>query len=414
MFSNKNIRSIKIYVLIHESKAFVGKTQGEIDPVYYRHRRAENPFTEKYFYPKNSKNPSIHILECISCSSREAYRHIVAWVRIFRDVGYEVINPMGTIDDANDLYPQTRELVYRLRPVSLDAFLKETQYKKQSRDASVSSAKPSERKQAKESINREKITLWATPEEKECFASYAKSLNLTQTQTLRYLMSKVHLEAADPLFPDWDNDTFMHLIQHSHAQEIEAKDKKIHNLQMALRTYIEKQSYHTKKLDECYTIARKSSAAFFSYFDSSAVLPLDIERGRYKDYVGVLPDDAKYAYPNCSGKSLLRLQAYLIGEGEAPARFILGIDCHGHRVMLRHYPGNAYFWGIHPGDERFSQRNSVWYMAWKKIGDVAELVAAYPMQIEAKYKNPIDEKEKLNKWVDEIVAESDALDKYLL
>ncbi len=392
MSTSRKIKSIKIYALMHEHNVFIGKTQGDIDPVYYRHRRAENPFTEKYFYPKNSKNPSIHILECISCNFYEGYRHIVAWVRIFQDAGYKIINPWGTVEDANDLHPQTTELVRRLQPISLETFMNETLHKKQNKSTPPSTLELPEREQIIESQCRQKITLWATLEEKECFISYAKSLNLTQTQTLRYLMSKVHLEEANPLFPDWDNDTFMHLVQRSHAQEIEAKDEKIHNLQMALHAYIEKQAYQAKKLDQCCAITRKSLAEFFGFFDSTAVLPLDVERGRYRDYIAELPEAAKYVYPRYSGNSLIRLHAFLIGEGEAPARFVLGIDCYGHRVMLRYYPGNIYFWGINPGDESFSQRNSVWYMAWKKTGDVAELVTSLPLQIKTKYQNPMDKK----------------------
>lgn len=405
MFSSKNIRSIKIYALIHESKVFVGKTRGDIDPVYYRQRRAENPYTANYFVPKNSKTATIHILEHVSCNSREGYRHIVAWVRIFQDAGYEIINPRGTLEDANDLHPQTKDLVYRLRPISLETFLKETQHKKQNKSTPFYTLELQEREQTTEAQSRQKITLWATPEEKKTFISYAKSLNLTQTQTLRHLMSKVHLEEAGPLFPDWDNDTFMHLVQRSHAQEIEAKNEKIRNLQRALCACIETQSCQTKKLDQCCAIARKSLAEMFEYFDSAALLPLDIDRGRLRDYIAELPDDAKYAYPRYSGNSLLRLQAFLIGEGKAPARFVLGVDCHGYRIMLRHYPGNVSFWGVSPGDERFSQRNSVWYMAWRKSGDVAELISALPLQIRAKYLNPMDENEKMHKFIDQLMSE---------
>lgn len=411
MFSSKKNRSSKIYALMHEGNVFVGKTQGEIDPVYYRHRRAQNPFTEKYFYPKNSKNPSIHILERNSCNSSESYRHIVAWVRIFQDAGYQIINPQGTVEDANDLHPQTTALISALRPISMDTFLKETQYKKQDRYIPTPITESSGTKQLKRRNSREKITLWATPEEKDFFVSYAKSLRLSQAQTLRYLISKVHLEEADPLFPAWDNDTFIHILQESHRQTIESKDREIHELSSALRVYVEEKERQSKKLNQCCTIARKALLEVYSFFDSSAALPLDIERGRYKDYISKLPEDAKYSYPIHSDVSLLRLQAVLLGEGPAPAQFVLGIDSQGHRIMLRYYP-SIYFWGISPGDERFSQRNSVWYMAWRKSGNVAELVAAYPMQIEAKYKNPMDENEKLNRWVEKIVAESDALDKY--
>lgn len=404
----KSIRIFKLYALIHRNTVFIGKTQGKIDSVYYRHRRAQNPYTTEYFYPPNSKNPEIHILETIRCNSSESYQHIVAWVRIFQDAGYQVINPRGTLEDADDLHPQTTELINALRPISLDVLLKETLYKKLDKHSPAPSTESSEAGQPEKRKTRRKITLWASSEEKEQFTSYAKSLGLTQTQTLQYLMRKVHLEKADPLFPAWDNDTFIHVLQESYRQEMESRDKEIHKLKATLRVYVEEKNNQAKKLNQCCAIARKALIESYSFFDSSAALPLNIERGRYKDYISNLPDDAKYAYPSCSGSSLLRLQAFLIGEGEAPPRFALGIDCHGRRIKLRYYP-STYFWGISPGDERFSQRNSVWYMAWRKTGDVAELVSSLPLQISAKYQNPMDDNEVFHVMIDKIIAENDEL-----
>lgn len=399
MFSSKKIRPFKIYALIHQGNVFVGKTQGEINPVFYRHCRGENPFTAQYFYPKGSKTPTIHILESITCNTHEAYRHIVAWVNIFQDAGYQIINPHGTIDDAYDLHPQTRALVYSLRPFAFNDFLSETQHKKQGKGIPAATPKQPETKASKKP--KEKITLWATPEEKASFISYAKSLGLTQSQTLRYLMSKVHLEEADPLFPAWDNDTFMHLVQESHEQTVKSKDKRIYELETTLRAYIEREKDEAKKLNQCCAIAQKSLIAFYDLFDSSAMLPLDIERGRYQDFI----PKHNYMYPRYSGASLVRLQAILLGEGTAPAKFVLGVDQYGCQIKLRYYP-SIYFWGISPGNERFSQRNSVWYMAWRKSGDVAELVAALPMQIKAKYQNPMDENERMHHFVDRLIEEA--------
>jgi len=404
MSTNKKIRLFKIYALIHENNVFIGKTQGEIDPVYYQHRRAENSFTEEYFYPKNSKNPSIHILERINCNSSESYRHIVAWVRIFQDAGYQIINAQGTVEDANDLHPQTAKLINTLHPISLSVLLKETRYKKQDKRIPSPITEPSETEQPKKTKSSEKITLWATSEEKELFVTYAKSLGLTQTQTLRYLMSKVHLEEADPLFPAWDNDTFIHILQELHRQEIESKDNEIHKLKTALRISVEEKHRQTKKLNNCCAIAQKSLIDAYGFFDSAAVLPLDIERGRYKDYISKLPEDTKYSYPTHSDASLLRLQAVLLGEGIAPARFVLGVDQQGCRIKLRYYPSD-YFWGIRPDNQRFSQRNSVWYMAWRKSADVAELISALPLQISTKYLNPMDGDEKMHKFIEQLMLE---------
>lgn len=407
MLSNKKVRLFKIYALLHEQHAFIGKTQGELDPVVYQHRRAQNPFTAEYFYPKNSKDPSIHILEHISCNSSESYRHIVAWVRIFQDAGYQIINPQGTIDDANDLHTPTANLVKKLCPISLDVLLYETQHKKLRNGSSPLILETPKTEQVKKVKHREKITLWATPEEKERFVAYANSLGFTQAQTLQYLISKIELETEDPLFPDWDGDIFTRNREESYKREKEGLEKTIYKLQTQLHTCKQAITNENKKLTQCYAIAKNAIAEVFRSFDSTAVLPLDIERGRYREYMPNLPIGARYAYPDRSGASFLRLHAFLLGDGTAPARFVCGVDEQNRRIMLRFYP-SEYFIGINPGNTRFSQRNSVWYMAWRRSGDVAELIAAFPMQLKAKYQNPMDEDEKMHSFIDQLMAEVDS------
>lgn len=402
MFSNKKNRLFRFYALIHEGNVFIGKTQGEIDPVYYRHRRAENPFTASYFYPKNSKHPSIHILETIACNPSESYRHIVAWVRIFQDAGYSVINPEGTLEDAQDLHNQTVDLIRKLRPRSIDVFLKETLYQQPRKKDVATNEANIDRKAEKKS--REKITLWTTPVEKECFVAYAKYLRMTQAQAFRYIMQKAKLQEEESLFPNWEDHEFIRALYEKHTKEIEKKEQEIYELKTALRRYVERKERQAKKLKQCCAIARKSLIDVYALFDSTALIPLDIERARYSEYISQLSKDAAYTYPEGSGAALLRLQALLLGDGNAPARFVLGIDSRGNRIMLRYYP-SSYFWGISPRGEQFSQRNSVWYMAWRKSGEVAELIVALPVQIKAKYQNPMDENEKMHHFADRLMEE---------
>ena len=165
--------------------------------------------------------------------------------------------------------------------------------------------------------------------------------------------------------------------------------------------HAEENTQQSKKLNQCCAIARKALFTFFDLFDSTAAIPLDIERGRYENYITSLPDEMVYTYPVHSGATLLRLQAVLIGDGTAPARFIFGVDQCGQLIRLRYYP-SVYFFGIFPGNEQFSQRNSVWYMAWRMSKDVAELIVAYPLQIRTKYQNPMDINEVFDKWLDKL------------
>lgn len=396
MKANRNLNPYVIYALIHNQTAYIGKTKGKIDAVLYRHCRAENPYTAGYYYPKNSKNPSIHILKDSVFDSSEADRYIAACVYIFRKTGYRVMNTEYMPEDPDDLHPELKALVRMLYPFSLDQFLKETQYVKQKKKAKEK--KPPGRKQ-----RREKITLWVTSEEKERFVTYAKSLGFTQSETMQFLISKANLEKENVFVPNWFDDGFTRNREEMYTRKFDAQENEIHQLKSTIHCLSEEKKQESKKSKECHDAAQKALIDYYNYFESAAVVPLDVARGRYRDHIRSLPDDIVYDYPSGSGSTLIQLQAYLYGEGVV--RFILGIDQQGNYRKFRYYP-NQYFYGISPGSERFSHRRSVWYVEWRESEGAADLVAAYPMQIRAIYQNPTDEREKLYRWVDQVLADT--------
>ena len=159
----------------------------------------------------------------------------------------------------------------------------------------------------------------------------------------------------------------------------------------------------SKKSTQCHVAAQKALVDYYNYFESSSALSLNVERGQYRDCVRNLPDDVIYTYPAGSGATLIRLQAYLYGEGAV--RFVLGIDQQGNYRKFRYYP-NQYFYGISLGNERFSHRRSVWYVEWRESEGVADLVAAFPMQIRAIYSDPMDENEKIYRLADQVLADT--------
>ena len=161
-------------------------------------------------------------------------------------------------------------------------------------------------------------------------------------------------------------------------------------------------------MNACHLLVKKSLTDFYGYFESTAPIPIGIEKEMYENYKDQFPNIAKYEYPKESGAKLIRMQALLIGKGPAPAQFILGMDQHGNKIKLRYYC-SKYVVGIYPGNEYFSRRNSVWYMSWRMSGEVAELIVSLPMEIRPLYKNPMDEKEIMNRFFDQIVAEAESL-----
>lgn len=390
MDATRNTNPHTIYALIHDHTVYIGKTKGKIDSVYYRHCRAENPYTASYYYPKNSKKPSIHILKEPFFDSANTDRHIVAWVYIFQRMGYCVLNTESIPEKPEDLQPEMKAFIRMITPFSMDKFLQETRYVMQTRKPTVK--KPSCRKQRKE-----KITIWATPEDKARFVAYAESLGFTQAEALQYLISKVELEKEDPLFPNWIDDSFTHNLEEMYRRKIKTMEQEIFELKAKIHSDNEEKKEESKKSAQCHEAAQKALVDYYSYFESAATVPFDVARGRYRDHVRRLPDDIVYEYPSGSGSTLIQLQAYLYGEGAV--RFVFGMDQQCRYWKFRYYP-NQYFYGISPGSKRFSHRYSVWYVEWRQSGEVAELVATYPMQIRAIYRDPMDENEKIFRLVD--------------
>ena len=411
-FSKKKTRQFLVYALIDGESVFIGKTQGNIEPVYYRHRRAENVHTSHYYYPPNSKEPKIYILEKEFVSFEAAEHHITAWIYIFLNKGYRVINSKNDLDQVNDLSIELKALIDKLRPDSLELLLRDIKCNLPKRKNTPCHTANTPRVHNLQQGKRQKITLWASPEDRKRFVQYAEELNLTQSQTLQYVMSKVELEKEDSLFPNWSNDIFIRNFRRGYEYEIAQRDKIIHKLQLSLQEYKDDKAKEAKKLKQCYETVKNAVTVFYRFCDSTAPISLDIERGMYREYIDQLPNRNHYQYPASSGASFVRMHAVLLGEGNAPARFVLGTDERGQGIKLRFYPSN-YFVGVNPGNVQFAKRNSVWYLSWRKNGEVAELIAALPMQIQPKYHDPMDEIEIMHAHADRLVEESDKIDNLL-
>ena len=410
MYSRKKrIRHFVVYALIDEDSVFIGKTQGNIEPVYYRHRRAENAHTSHYYYPPNSKEPKIYILEKEFVAFEAVEHHITAWIYIFLNEGYQIINSKNDLDQVNDLSIELKSLIDKLRPASLEFLLRDRKCNLPKNESGSRHEPTTPGAHSSQHGTRQKITLWTSPEDKKRFLEYAAELNLTQSQTLQYMMSKVELEKEDSLFPNWNNDIFIRNFRRGYEYEIAQRDKIIHKLQLSLQEYKEDKAKEAKKLKQCYEMIKNAATVFYRFCDSTAPISLDIERGMHTDYLTRLSNRDLYQYPASSGASFVRLHACLLGEGNAPARFVLGIDENENTVKFRFYP-SAYFIGVRPDNAKFAKRSSVWYMAWRKTDEVAELIVAYPMQIRPKYHNPMDQLEIMYAQIDLWIAESDATD----
>lgn len=77
-----------------------------IKSVYNAHLRGEYNKTCKFIseLKANGLRPCLHILEEITATKVMAYRHVIAWTRIFDDAGYEASDEGNVVDYMGDLF----------------------------------------------------------------------------------------------------------------------------------------------------------------------------------------------------------------------------------------------------------------------------------------------------------------------
>lgn len=236
----KNVNPHTIYALVHNHTVYVGKTKGKLDAVYYRHCRSENPYTSAYYFPKNSKQPSMHIVKEPFFDSANTNRHIEAWIYIFRRMGYHVLNTETVPENPENLRPEMKALIRTISPFSMDRFLQETRYVMPTRKPTAKN--PFGRKQ-----RGEKLTLWVSPEEKERYVEFAKSLGFTQSEAMQYLISKVNLEKENEIVPNWFDDGFTKNREEMYAKKYEAQEYEIHQLKTTIHRYSEGKKQESKR-----------------------------------------------------------------------------------------------------------------------------------------------------------------------
>lgn len=125
------VRPFRIFALILGEKVFVGKTTSpRISAVYSRHRCGNVAATRGIL--DQEEKPSLHILESLSCTGSDAYRHILAWIRLFEEAGYCSINHMATAISSERLYPLAEAILRKIQQEPMDQILARTFLKKPS------------------------------------------------------------------------------------------------------------------------------------------------------------------------------------------------------------------------------------------------------------------------------------------
>lgn len=376
----KKKHTYQIYALVADKKVFVGKTKSHnLKPIRWQHLRGENRYTKAYFSRSLSVDLQMYPLVQIRADSSIAYRYIVAFVRMFRDEGYTVLNCTGITEDAQDIHPVTQTILSRLSSMPLRFYLRNglgstDAVSKECRNPEGSYGK--KRAQSKQPMASEKLTIRVTPNEKKWLTDFAKNLGISQRQALLILLA-MH-KNADRAEEDWSFDAYIQQLLATHREAILRLEEEIDALQKRLEAI-------RKEIVECKAreaFQKQGILTFFKLVEPSHSDNPPLEQGIYKLFLKDLADPERYRFPEEEGFFLFYPEKILLGKGTFAPLFIAGSDDQGVKTVLRYYRKEAHI-GFSFTNSKFGVQDSVWLVGVKRAKDNAmDVLFSLPVDIQ--------------------------------
>lgn len=338
---------------------YVGKTTGlRMSAEYSRHICGRVAATVDFF--DGEEKPQLHILSECTATTAEAYKIVVAYVRLFVDAGYICINHEGTMAHAEQPKEKTLAIIRSLESEPIEDLLSRTYIAKPA-DAD---RKPAQKIAEEESTIQMNIRI--KPSDKDVFDQFRKKQRLNQQEAFSLLLDQT------------DNRHYTDLLL--------KKDEKIRKMEHEserLREKLKRQKTPPapkKEVDanEFLDFAKKGLA----FYESLLPLPPNVQplpRNSYRHFTRNLLIGPSYEYPADEGFAVLALERVLWSNGRTKACFLLGLDLEERRVKLRYYPkGNQLICSFL--DSVYAYPGAMWLAGYRQAKDQAmELVLAIPL-----------------------------------
>lgn len=390
----KKIKQYKIYALVFGIWVYIGKTfANRVSEVYRRHCRGERKSTRAV---AEKEKPELHLLFRDKMQDYEAYRYVLAYINLFRQAGYKILNCPRSIDRAGDLKPETEAIAMQLKTEDINNLLSRTLVKKLSDVDEVSSIPQTDIQQEKAD---QKLTIRVTQSEKEAYKRIGTELDINQRETLLYLFAKMN--QVDPVFLDLEGDGYLRALINAYREE-NAKLKKANSAlqDQIVKSRADKRNKLMRKDAEIMEI-KKGIQQYFAMMEPTCKIPVGFEIGRYEDF---LPAQ-QYQFPKEVGPYVFRPQEILRSKGRWGALFLLGKGDNDKLYKFRWYPKRHYA-GLQIQNPLFGKRGSVWLVGCEKANDGAmDMIYAFPLDVQFRYDGPDEYGSKLSRDVADLLKE---------
>lgn len=363
------LKSFRIYALLlraEDNFFYIGKTTAQkLSALYNRHRTGAVKATESYF--DQEEPPELYLLETCNVTGSDAYRRVVAWCHIFLQAGYAGINHDRTLYQAENLLPETKQIVQLLGREPLEEVLRRTHLE----HPSDGDLKPKTFSVAKARQKTIQMNIRIDVQDKKCFDQFCKEGGMNQREGFSVLLDRI-MDSAD--YPA------MAVLLKKREEKIARLEQENSRYKASLKDRTgcgksQKEAVQEKRLEFMRTGIQEYLQRLFPESEGKASLP----ETSWRKYMRNLPENEKPQYPAKEGFLMLRPEAIVWGNTLHRPCFLVGRGEDGRRYLLRCYP-RADFIGFPVRASSYAKPGEFWYVGCRESKDGAmELLAAFPL-----------------------------------
>lgn len=369
----------RIYAIITDDKAYVGKTTAQrLEPILWRHQRGDIAHTRDH-YKRGISNPRIVVLEEILTDVHTAYRHTIAFIRLFADCGFIILNSPGMVEDAMDIHALTQAILDDLSHIPLTVRIsQESDVTEVPPPESTGTGNPPPRKHAppRQEPATAKLAIHLSPAEKERFIELTRATGVTQRQCLMLMIENAQND--DLLDPDWSANEYVSLMLGVYKEEMAKLEEQVQKLEAELHAQDAEDRKRNRKRDSSLQQALRD---YFSYYKPESPNSVPLTQGLYADYLSSTPPEQRHKYPATEDTFVFYPEAILLGKGRFAPLFIIGQDSYHQEILLRYYPKQHWF-GLRFNNKIFGRQHSQWLVRCERAKDGAmDVVFSLPLDI---------------------------------
>ena len=351
-----------IYAIIAPSEdedtyIYIGKTQTiNLRKVLSHHRRKKTLAAPLF---ENGAAPDIYLLETINVNKAIAYKHYICWIRFFLENEYEPLCPLGSYEDAYDLFPDAEEIYHQISTHSVSELLA-TPY-------AVPKVDKAESKPSAPSKVSSRLSIRTKPEEYDAFVQFCNRNSFTQREGFVALLS---------FATEKDLSSAIMQEQKDAIADLKSQINKLSQLPRGVKA--------DNRLKELLSFYQSGIMQYIEQLNPIQITLAPAPCYRWSKLPEILPNHKEYHYPQDSQFFLFRFELMCYGHSQhnnAPI-FLFGRDVILNTPILMRYYAKAHFLGVQPPYSPYFNQGTIFLTGCRIAKGVADLYTALPISLQ--------------------------------